>query len=219
MIAAAGHLLYRYPPSSAKSEAARVLRGVDRVPVDKSTLRSVVYDIVYAFQLLEARRLSIRPDRHLLQYAEFRQDFIAALAMWVPGKDPLTDDIMRAIHANTEGRKEEVGTLLRKMLQSAENRERTAQSSNGKSPRRLKTLDHYILDALRENPKLSEKELWRQIERDSEDLTDKRIGEVEHDGVWVIDPMPNGKSSSQFYARSSLRSRLSRLRIKFNSSH
>lgn len=219
MIGAASSLLSRYPPSFAKSEAARVLRGVGPLSSPERKLRSVVYDIVYAFQLLEAQRLGIRPDQDPIQYAEFRLNFVAALAMWVPGKDPQTDAIMRAIEANTAGQKEEVGTILRKMLQTAENRERSAQSNNAKNPRKLKTIDHYILEALRANPRLTETELWQKIERDSESLSHEQIGDIEHDGVWVSDPMPQRKNRSQHYTRGSLRSRLSRLKIRFNSSH
>jgi hypothetical protein len=85
---AAYNLLSRYPPSFAKNEAGRALRSVHGQFTSKRTLRFVVYDIIYAFQRLEARRLGIRSDRHPIQYAEFRRNFVVALAMWVPGKDP-----------------------------------------------------------------------------------------------------------------------------------
>ncbi|OYU41987.1 MAG: hypothetical protein CFE44_26600, partial [Burkholderiales bacterium PBB4] len=88
----------------------------------------------------------------------------------------------------------------------------------GSSKRKLKTIDTYILDALRDDPRLSDKGLWRKIEQDSTDLTDPRIGEIEHDGVWVIDPTPEGEARSQRLTRGSLRSRLSRIRRNLKSS-
>lgn len=190
----------------------RLLRGADGGAYAQRPLRFVVYDVVYAFQRLEARRLGLLPDRQPAQYAEFRHDFIASLAMWVPRKNPFIDDVRAALAAHAEGRVEELGKHLEQLLRAAENKVLIDPKGNGSRPRKLKTIDRYILDALRLDPNLSEAGLWQQIERDANDLTDDRIGEIEHDGVWVIDPTPKGKTKSQRYTRSSMRSRLSRVR-------
>lgn len=214
----AKQLLDQYPPSFVKSEAIRLLRAVDRQDDPERPLKFAVYDIVYAFQRLEARRLGIRADRQPGEYAEFRHGFLSALAMWVPGQDPLADKVRAIIDAQAAGRAEEVESGLNELLKDVENRHRAAQVSAATSARKLKTIDRYILALLAERPTLSEKQLWRQIERDSEDMSCAEIGELEHDGVWVIDPTPEDRVRSVFYTRDSFRSRLSRLKQK-NISH
>ena len=64
-------LLDQYPPSLLKSEAIRLLQAVDRQDYPARPLKFAIYDIIYAFQRLEARSLGIRPDRHPSEYAEF----------------------------------------------------------------------------------------------------------------------------------------------------
>lgn len=207
-------LLDQYPPSFAKSEAIRLLQAVDRQDGPARPLKFAVYDIVYAFQRLEARNLGIRPDRHPGEYAEFRHSYIAALAMWVPGKNPLADKVRAAINAHAAGAADEVTLILKELLRAAENHQSLAQARAASAPRQLKTIDRYIRALLAERPALSHKDLWQKIERDSEDMSCAEIGEVEHDGVWIIEPTPRNNAHSVFYTRSSLRSRLSRLKQK-----
>ncbi len=210
-------LLDQYPPSLLKSEAIRLLQAVDRQDYPARPLKFAIYDIIYAFQRLEARSLGIRPDRHPSEYAEFRHSYIAALAMWVPGENPLADKVRAAIDALAAGAADEVTLILKELLGAAENHQSLAQARAAAAPRQLKTIDRYILALLAEKPALSQKDLWRQIERDSQDMSRAEIGEAEPDGVWIIEPTPKNKAHSVFYTRSSLRSRLSRLKQKKNS--
>lgn len=112
MMKAAGRLLDRYPPSPIKAEAIRLLREADRGTDAQRLLRITVYDVVYAFERLEARHLGLRPDRHPTQYAEFRHDFIAALAMWVPGRDPFIDGVREALAMAAKHNDPELNALL-----------------------------------------------------------------------------------------------------------
>lgn len=217
MMGEAKRLLDQYPPSFVKSDAVRLLQAADRPDDSARPLKFFVYDIVYAFQRLEARRLGIRPDRQPGEYAEFRQSYIAGLAMWVPGKNPLADKVRAAIDAQTAGAAGELASILEELLGAVENHHSSTQARAASAARKLKTIDRYILALLADRPTLSEKELWRKIERDSEDMSCAEIGEVEPDGVWVIDPTPEGRVRSDFYTRASFRSRLSRLKQKRNS--
>jgi hypothetical protein len=211
-------LLDQYPPSFVKSDAIRLLQAADRPDDSARPLKFAVYDIVYAFQRLEARRLGIRPDRQPDEYAQFRHNYIAALAMWVPGKNPLADKVRAAIDAHAAGATDEVTSILEELLRATENHHSSTQARSASAARKLKTIDRYILALLADRPTLSEKELWQQIERDSEDMSCAAIGELEPDGVWVIDPTPEERVRSDFYTRTSFRSRLSRLKRK-NISH
>ncbi len=207
-------ILDQYPPSFVKSQTIRLLKAVDRQDDPARPLKFAVYDIVYAFQRLEARRLGVRPDRQPGEYAQFRRSYIAALAMWVPGKNPLADKVRAAIDAHAAGAAGEVASILEELLGAAENHHSSTQAVAASAARKPKTIDRYILALLADRPTLSEKELWRQIERDSEDMSCAEIGELEPDGVWVIDPTPEGRVRSVFYTRDSFRSRLSRLKRK-----
>jgi hypothetical protein len=214
----ARRILDQYPPSFVKSDATRLLHAIDRPDDPARPLKFAVYDIVYAFLRLEARRLGIRQDRQPGEYAEFRHSYIAGLAMWIPGKNPLADKVRAAIAAHAAGAEDEVASILEELLGAAENHHSSMQAKAASAARNPKTIDKYLLTLLAQRPTLSEKELWRQIERDSEDMCCAEIGEVEPDGVWVIDPTPRDRAQSVFYTRGSFRSRLSRLKRK-NISH
>jgi hypothetical protein len=214
------YLLNRYPASFAKTEATELLRQTKIQVVEDRPLKFVVYDLVYAFQRLEARRLGIRQDLYPAHYAEFRHDFIAALAMWVPGVDPLVDGIREAIDANSDGRPDDVAKILRDMLEVSEKETSVRQSKNAASRRRMPTVNEYILEKLRQNPHLTQIELWQHMEADSASLNDPRIGEIEEDRVHIFDVIPKEKSKklsiTRTYSRSSFRSRLSKLKAKYS---
>lgn len=217
MMEQAIQLLDLYRPSFVKSEAVSLLRAVANRDDPERPLKFQVYDIVYAFQRLEAHRLGIRADKRSVAYNEFRQGYLTSLAMWVPGQNPLADQVKALIDHQAAGRDEEVASGLKKLFKDFENHHSQQQKGVAETPRDPKPIDQYILDLLAVNPTLSEKALWRQIEIDSEGLHNPIIGEIAHDSVWIIDPTPEHINRSKKYSRSSFRSRLSRL--KKNKSH
>ena len=208
MISAAGQLLHRYPPSFAKSEAVRVLRRIGRLSPPERELRFVVHDIVYAFQLLEAQRLGIRPDRHPYQYAEFRHDFVVALAMWVPGKDPFIDGVRAAASVAAKHNDPALDKILQDLAACEMGRLSVEQSRRASSPREPKSIDGYIRTALIKNPDMTLDDLWNQIRGDE---FGEVIENVEHDRVWVRD-------ITNPYSRGSIRKRYYDIRKKLKSS-
>ena len=203
------NLLNRYPPSSAKNDVLRVLREIDRQSPSKKTLRAVVYDTVYAFQRLEARRLGIRADRHPLQYAEFRRNFVVALAMWVPGKDPLIDCAHEVMSKAAKHGDPDLNAELQKLIGALENRTSAEQSRRASSPRKPKSIDEYIRAALIKKPHMTWDDLWRQFDIDERGDV---IEVVEYDGVYVY-------GITKPYSRGSIRKRYYDIRKKLKSSH
>lgn len=199
-------MLDRYPPSPLKAETMRRLRGADRGADAQRPLRFVVYDVVYAFQRLEARRLGLRPDRHPAQYAEFRHDFIASLAMWVPGRDPFIDGMREALAKAAKHDDPELNALLQDLTDAEGRRNSLEQSRRASSPRKAKAIDEYIGSVFAKNPAITLDELWEQIGRDE---FGEVIESVEHDRVFVrgvVEPYTRGAIRNRFYKiRNSLR--------------
>lgn len=212
MMEQAIQLLDLYRPSFVKSEAVSLLRAVANRDDPERPLKFQVHDIVYAFQRLEAHRLGIRADRQSGAYNEFRLGYLTSLAMWVPGQNPLVDQVKALIDHQAAGRDEEVASGLKELLKDFENRHSQQQKGFAETPRDPKPIDQYIRDLLAVDPKLSEKALWRQMELDSESMGHPIIGEIAHDRVWIIEPTPEHVSLAREYSRSSFRSRLSRLK-------
>ncbi len=202
MIGAAYDLLNRYPPSFAKSQAARVLHDVDRQSHSSRALRFVVYDIVYAFQQLEARRLGIRADRQPIQHAQFRRDHIAALAMWVPGKDQYIDGLREALVLAARHDDDQLSKILQDLAASEEHRFSMEQRRKASLPRKPKAIDEYIRAILIKNPKITLDGLWDRICMD--EFGDV-IETIEHDAVYV-------RGVEGPYSRSSIRNRFYKLR-------
>jgi len=210
----AWELLAQYPPSSAKSEASRLIWNATADASSERPLKYRIYDILYAFQMLETRRRGIRRDRDPSGYAEFRRGYIAALAMWIPGKDPVVDDIRKALNALANGDNEQVETILRQLEATAIARISTEQRQRGGATRAPKAIDTYIKEALGKNPKLTLKGLWEQINRDEySDIFE----EISYDKVWVKHSKDNRKSDE--YTQGAIRNRFYRIRKKVFWSH
>jgi len=201
---AAYNLLSRYPPSFAKNEAGRALRSVHGQFTSKRTLRFVVYDIIYAFQRLEARRLGIRSDRHPIQYAEFRRNFVVALAMWVPGKDPYIDGPREALRVAAKHNDPALNKILEDMIQHEGMRISNEQRRRALSLRKPKSVDVYIKEALTKNPKLTLHDLRQKM---MDDERGNVIEEVTEDEVYIV-------GISEPYSRSSIRKRYYDIRKK-----
>lgn len=201
---AAYNLLSRYPPSFAKNEAGRALRDIDKQSTSKRTLRFVVYDIIYAFQRLEARRLGIRSDRHPIQYAEFRRNFVVALATWVPGKDPYIDGPREALSIAVKHNDPALNKILEDMIQHEAMRVSNEQRRRALSLRKPKPVDVYIKEALTNNPKLTLADLRQKM---MDDERGNVIEEVTEDEVYIVGtPKP--------YSRGSIRNRYYDIRNK-----
>lgn len=206
---AAYNWLSRYPPSFAKNEARRALRSIDTQSASKRTLRFVVYDIVYAFQRLEAQRLGIRSDRHPIQYAEFRRDFVLALAMWVPGKDPYIDGPREALSIAAKYNDPALNQILEDLIQHEGMRISNEQRRRALSVRKPKSVDRYIKEALTNNPKLTLHDLRQKM---MDDERGSVIEEVTEDDVYIV-------GVSEPYSRGSIRKRYYDIRKKLKSSH
>lgn len=209
------HLLDQYPASFAKTQAFQLLKRAETHTSVYRPFKFVVYDIVYALQKLEARRLGLRRDLHPEPYAAFTNGVTSALAAWVPGQDPFIDTIMSAATAFDGGRMEEVGKIfceLREIITAKE----AAPQRNKPFTSTSKTLGVYIIDKLQENSNMTEAQLWREMENDSEYGSDDRIGEIVPEGVWIMERVPsmNEKkiSLSIFCTRDAVRCRLSRMK-------
>lgn len=209
------HLLDQYPASFAKTQAFQMIKRAEAPTSVHRPFKFVVYDIVYAFQKLEARRLGLRRDLHPETYAAFTNGVTSALATWVPGQDPFIDSIMSAATAFDDGRMEEVGKIFRELREVITAREAAPQRSKPFTST-SKTLGDYIIDKLQENSNMTEAQLWQEMENDSEYGSDDRIGEIVPEGVWIIERVPpmnkNKISLSILCTRDAIRCRLSRIK-------
>ena len=200
------HLLDRYPPSDAKLEAARLLRRAQNQISAGQPLRFPLYDILYAFQQLEARRWGIRRDRYPAEHEKFRRAFISAVAMWVPGKDRYIDGLREVAEVAAKHNDEELNSLLQTLVEAEANRTSNEQSRRASSPRKPKSIDRYIEEILTKNPKTTLEELWGQVRADEYGDV---IETIEHDQIFVrgvIEPYTRGSIRNRFYKiRNSLR--------------
>lgn len=209
------HLLDEYPASFAKAQAFQMLKRAEASTSVHRPFKFVVYDIVYAFQKLEARRLGLRRDLHPESYVAFTNGVTSALAFWVPGQDPFIDTIMSAATAFDDGRMEDVGKIFRDLREIITAKEAAPKRSKPFTST-SKTLGHYIKDKLQENQNMTEAQLWREMENDSEYGSDDRIGEIVPEGVWIFERVPplhkNKISLSILCTRDAVRCRLSRIK-------
>lgn len=207
MKGALNRLLDQYPRSSIKAEAERILRKAEIQSTRDRSVRALAYDVIYAFQRLEARRLGIRSDRNPDQYFDFRRGFIAALAMWVPGKDPYIDGLREALTIAVKHNDPELESLLHTLMRAEEGRTSMEQSRRAASPRKEKLIDGYIRRLLTQKPTMTLSDLWDQMYRDEHGEV---IEIIEPDQVYVSGvqkPYPRGSIRKRYYEiRKKLRS-------------
>ncbi|NQV94444.1 MAG: hypothetical protein HQ482_04830 [Sphingomonadales bacterium] len=203
-------LLSQYPPSFAKDQAHRLIRNALHRPDPERPLKFIVYDILYAFQMLEARRLGLGRDRDPVQYAKFRRNYINAVAMWVPGKDPFIDGIRMAATSAARHNDPELDKILKDLAEAETNRTSMEQSRKALSPRKMGPFNRYVWKLLEASPELSEGALQRTIESDYQ----RGNSIFSHISLDEIEIDIKETEECETILRSGIRSRLSRLKNK-----
>jgi hypothetical protein len=211
-VIAVNGLLGRYPHSHLKKDTISLLRRLEERSDPDRPARYSVYEVLYAFLQLEARHLGLRRDKHPEQYARFRYEFLASLAMWVPGKDPYIDGVRDALFRAAKHEDAELNSLLEALVQAEASRTSIEQRRRASTPHPDGSFNRYVLNKLKVKPRLTERELIREIEKDYE-RGGSIFSKIEIDEI-EVDDMETGECET--VRRGAIRSRLYRLRKKSN---
>jgi hypothetical protein len=201
-------LLAPYPHSFAKSRASKFIIDAVTKSDPGRPLRFKIFDIIHGFLLLEQKRLGVERIHDPDGYALFKRQFLHDVCYWVPGKDSFRDGLRECINATAKGNSDEVTHVLHQLIEAEDSRISLEQSSRAKLPRDPKIIDTYIFGVLAKNLKISEPELWKQMEAD-------RFGGVIYDVLLDEVQVHRRKGDHvDYYSRNAIRNRLYRLRKK-----
>ena len=200
-------LLDLYPASFLKSRVqASVLNAVRDIREGRPYTFAAL-EIMHGVLALERKRIGIRHSQ-LDQKAALHRTFLNDVLCWTAGKDTYVQGLQEVLVLIAPLGIDEADNAVRAMISEMQKDGSYEQRRRASFPRATDAFNRYVLRKLAINPKLSERQLMQEIEKDAElsgnvriivGLEDIEITDHEFNDYAVVD-------------RSAIRGRLTRLK-------
>lgn len=202
-------LLDLYPASFLKSRVqSSVLNAVRDISGGRPYALAAL-EIMHGVLALERKRRSILSSQ-LEQKTLFQRAFLNNVVCWIAGKDTYVQGLQEVLVLIAPLGIDEADGTVRAMLAQMQKDGSYEQRRRASFPRATDAFNRYVLRKLAINPKLSERQLMQEIEKDAQlggnitiivGLEDVEFTDHEFNDYAVVD-------------RSAIRGRLTRLRKK-----
>lgn len=202
-------LLDLYPASFLKSRVrGAVLNAVQDISNGRP-YRFAALEIIHGVLALERKRSGILHSQ-ADQKAAFHRAFLSNIICWTAGKDTYVQGFQELLVIIAPLGIDEADDLMRAMINEMQKDGSYEQRRRASFPRATDAFNRYVLRKLAINPKLSERQLMQEIEKDAQlggnitiivGLEDVEFTDHEFNDYAVVD-------------RSAIRGRLTRLRKK-----